>query len=68
MSEKIFEPFFTTKQAGKGTGLGLSISYGIVKDSRGSIKVRPHASGGACFLLEFPLPEKAHGKDDSFSR
>jgi histidine kinase len=68
MSEKIFEPFFTTKQAGKGTGLGLSISYGIVKDCGGSIKVRPHASGGACFLLEFPLPEKAHGKDDSLGR
>jgi len=61
LTEKIFEPFFTTKQAGKGTGLGLSISYGIVKDCGGSIKVKPHAGGGACFLLEFPLPEKAHG-------
>jgi histidine kinase len=68
MAEKIFEPFFTTKQAGKGTGLGLSISYGIVQDCRGSIKVKPHASGGACFLLEFPLPEKAHGKDDTLGR
>jgi histidine kinase len=68
MTEKIFEPFFTTKQAGKGTGLGLSISYGIMKDCRGSIKVKPHASGGACFLLEFPVPEKAHGKNDPFGR
>jgi histidine kinase len=68
MTEKIFEPFFTTKQAGKGTGLGLSISYGIVKDCRGSIRVKPHASGGACFLLEFPVPEKAHGKKDPFGR
>jgi histidine kinase len=62
--EKIFEPFFTTKQAGKGTGLGLSISYGIVKDCGGGIKVKPHASGGACFLMEFPVPEKTHGKND----
>jgi histidine kinase len=68
ISEKIFEPFFTTKQAGKGTGLGLSISYGIVKDCLGSIKVKPHASGGACFLLEFPVPEKAHGKKDPLGR
>jgi histidine kinase len=64
MTEKIFEPFFTTKQAGKGTGLGLSISYGIVKDCRGSIRVKPHASGGASFILEFPAPETAHGKND----
>jgi histidine kinase len=68
MAEKIFEPFFTTKQAGKGTGLGLSISYGIVKDCRGGITVKPHASGGACFLLEFPLSEKTHGKYDSLGR
>jgi histidine kinase len=63
ITERIFEPFFTTKQAGKGTGLGLSISYGIVKDCRGSIKVKPHASGGVCFLLEFPVPETAYGKN-----
>jgi histidine kinase len=66
--EKVFEPFFTTKQAGKGTGLGLSISYGIVKDCRGSIKVKPHASGGACFILEFPVLEKTHGKKDPIGR
>jgi histidine kinase len=68
LMEKVFEPFFTTKQAGKGTGLGLSISYGIVKDCRGSINVKPHTSGGACFILEFPVPEKTHGKNDPIGR
>jgi histidine kinase len=68
MSERIFEPFFTTKQAGKGTGLGLSISYGIVKDCQSVIRVRPNPIGGACFVLEFPIPEKAHGKEDPHSR
>jgi histidine kinase len=68
IAEKIFEPFFTTKEAGKGTGLGLSISYGIVKDCRGSIRVKSHASGGVCFFLEFPVPESAHGKNHPIGR
>jgi histidine kinase len=68
LTEKIFEPFFTTKQAGKGTGLGLSISYGIIKDCRGSIRVKPHASGGACFLIGFPVTETTHGKKDPHGR
>jgi histidine kinase len=55
--EKVFEPFFTTKQVGKGTGLGLSISYGIVKDCDGEFRVISPKGKGACFILEFPIPE-----------
>jgi histidine kinase len=54
--EKIFEPFFTTKKVGQGTGLGLSISYGIIQECHGRISARPNPEGGACFVLEFPIP------------
>jgi histidine kinase len=56
VTERLFEPFFTTKEPGKGTGLGLSISYGIIQECGGTIRARPDAVGGACFVLEFPVP------------
>ena len=62
MADKIFEPFFTSKEVGKGTGLGLSISYGIIKDCGGNIQVIPNKTAGACFVLNFPLPEYNNGK------
>jgi len=64
MANKIFEPFFTTKEVGKGTGLGLSISYGIIKDCGGTIQVAPFTRNGACFIIQFPAPEKNDGKDN----
>ncbi|MGD2271356.1 MAG: PAS domain S-box protein [Desulfobacterales bacterium] len=55
--DKIFEPFFTTKEVGKGTGLGLSISYGIIKECGGSIQARSQKDHGACFIINFPIPD-----------
>ena len=64
IADRIFEPFFTTKQTGKGTGLGLSISYGIVKDYGGDIRAVSEPGRGACFVMEFPLPEQGRPEDD----
>ncbi|MDJ0783735.1 MAG: PAS domain S-box protein [Desulfosarcinaceae bacterium] len=55
-ADRLFEPFFTTKEPGKGTGLGLSISYGIVKECGGTIQAMANEGGGACLVLEFPVP------------
>jgi histidine kinase len=55
IADKIFEPFFTTKNVGKGTGLGLSISYGIIQDYNGTITVSKGRTGGALFIITFPL-------------
>lgn len=52
---QIFTPFFTTKADGRGTGLGLSIVKNIVDGHDGEIHVERRPSGGARFVLAFPV-------------
>lgn len=53
--ERVFQPFFTTRS--RGTGLGLSIVQKVIVLHNGRISVRESATGGASFLLEFPLAQ-----------
>ncbi|HVP66985.1 MAG TPA: GAF domain-containing protein [Anaeromyxobacteraceae bacterium] len=49
----IFQPFFTTKAT--GTGLGLAVVRRIAEGHGGTVEVVDAPSGGATFVLRFPL-------------
>ena len=48
------EPFFSTKPFGKGTGLGLAQVYGIVRQSRGTLRIESKEGEGTIVRLLLP--------------
>jgi signal transduction histidine kinase len=55
----LFEPFFTTKPA-TGTGLGLWVSEEIIRNHRGTIRLRSSQQPGrtgTTFAVFFPIPD-----------
>lgn len=53
VKQRIFEPFFTTRP--EGMGLGLSLSRTLASAQGATLNLLPHAAGGACAYLEWPL-------------
>jgi two-component system, NtrC family, sensor kinase len=51
---RIFDPFFTTAEVGEGTGLGLSISHAMVARRGGALRLDPHYTDGARFVILLP--------------
>jgi signal transduction histidine kinase len=59
LRQRIFEPFYRLPGASEregGVGLGLSLVKSIAARHAGSVRCEEHAGGGACFIVELPLP------------
>jgi signal transduction histidine kinase len=62
LQERIFEPFYrlpgATERDG-GVGLGLALVKSIAQRHQGRAYCENNEGGGACFVIELPLPPKS---------
>ncbi len=59
--ERLFDPYFSTKALGRG--LGLSSVLGIVRSSRGFVRVESEPGFGSSFVIYFPVAETVPSRD-----
>jgi signal transduction histidine kinase len=60
---RALEPFFTTKEVGKGTGMGLSMAFGVLRQSRGSLRVESAPGQGTRITLFLRMTEAEPARD-----
>ena len=59
LQDKIFEPFYRVPGRSEwqgGTGLGLTLVRSIARHHNGQAHCEARPDGGACFVVELPLP------------
>lgn len=59
--DRLFDPYFSTKALGRG--LGLSSVLGIVRSSRGFVRVESEPGRGSTFIIFFPVAEPAVSRE-----
>jgi signal transduction histidine kinase len=70
VAARALEPFFTTKEVGKGTGMGLSMAFGVLRQSRGSLRIESEPGQGTRITLFLRMtllePARDHGDDADY--
>lgn len=61
---RVFDPFFTTKGPDEGEGLGLYIVRQIISRYQGTIDVENADSGGARFMIRFPIANRTLNQEE----
>jgi two-component system OmpR family sensor kinase len=68
--DAVFTPFFRARNASQsavpGLGLGLYISNELLREHGGTIAVSETATGGSCFTVTLPLPDRPRRTQSSF--
>lgn len=54
---RLGEPYFSTKGK-KGTGLGLMVSFSIIRELKGTIKIKSAVGEGSVFVVSLPVVNK----------
>jgi signal transduction histidine kinase len=59
--DSVRNPFFSTKEPGEGTGLGLSISDGIIKELKGSLRIKSELGSYTTVVIDIPRFDRGKG-------
>jgi PAS domain S-box-containing protein len=58
--DRLMDPFFSTKAKGEGTGLGLSISHGLIRENKGSFRIKSEWGKFTTIVIDLPVTEEGN--------
>ncbi|MGD9947027.1 MAG: PAS domain S-box protein [Desulfobulbus sp.] len=59
LMDRLMDPFFSTKTKGEGTGLGLSISHSLIRENKGSLRIKSEWGKWTTVIIDLPTAERS---------